>query len=172
MSGRRVITWTLLALAVIALAVFGLSSKSSPPGGRRAPALPHEQLVGTPATLSSLIAGAGGHPVAVLFWASWCGPCKKEAPEIERFAKTDAGSGRIVGVDWSDSASEARSFIAHYHWSFPNLRDGEGTVGNSYRLTGLPTTFVLDATGHIRATLRGPQTQAALGGALAAAEGR
>ena len=93
MSGRRVITWTLLALAVIALAVFGLSSKSSPPGGRRAPALPHEQLVGTPATLSSLIAGAGGHPVAVLFWASWCGPCNKEAPEIQRFAASAAGRG-------------------------------------------------------------------------------
>ena len=162
----RLLGLALIAVvAIAALAVFGLRSEKTPAHGTRAPELPRERLLGGPVSIPSLLAAGHGRPSLILFWASWCGPCKKEAPEI-------AGSGRIVGVDWSDSASEARSFIAHYHWSFPNLRDGEGTVGNSYRLTGLPTTFVLDATGHIRATLRGPQTQAALGGALAAAEGR
>lgn len=169
MSGRRVITWTLLALAVIALAVFGLSSKSSPPGGRRAPALPHEQLVGTPATLSSLIAGAGGHPVAVLFWASWCGPCNKEAPEIQRFAASAAGRGRIVGIDWSDSLGGARSFVRHYGWTFTNLRDAEGMVGNEYSMTDLPTTFIVNGRERIAAVLRGPQTQSSLREALAKA---
>jgi len=165
-----VITWTLLALAVIALAVFGLSSKSSPPGGRRAPALPHEQLVGTPATLSSLIAGAGGHPVAVLFWASWCGPCNKEAPEIQRFAASAAGRGRIVGIDWSDSLGGARSFVRHYGWTFTSLRDAEGMVGNEYSMTDLPTTFIVNGHERIAAVLRGPQTQSSLREALAKAD--
>ena len=75
-----------------------------------------------------------------------------------------------MGVNWSDGLSGARGFISRYHWTFPNVRDGEGTVGNAYRLTGLPTTFVLDGHGHIAAVLRGPQDQASLARALAAAE--
>jgi peroxiredoxin len=72
-----------------------------------------------------------------------------------------------VGVDWSDGLAGARLFIRRYSWTFSNLRDSEGTVGNEYRLTGLPTTFVLDARGRIRAVLRGPQDEASLGRALA-----
>jgi hypothetical protein len=50
------------------------------------------------------------------------------------------------------------------------MRDAEGTVGNAYRLTGLPSTFVLDGHGRIAALLRGPQTEASLTRALAAVE--
>jgi thiol-disulfide isomerase/thioredoxin len=169
MSTRRVIGWTVLAVAVLAVAVFGLASKSSRPGGRRAPQLPREALVGAPATLSHLITGAGDRPVAVLFWASWCGPCEKEAPQVERFATSSAGTSRIVGVNWSDGLSGARSFIHHYGWTFPNVRDSEGLVGNEYNMTGLPTTFIVSPSQKIVAVLRGPQTQATLQSALAKA---
>jgi hypothetical protein len=67
-----------------------------------------------------------------------------------------------VGVNWSDARSGARSFIRRYGWTFSNVRDGEGTVGNDYRLPGLPTTFVVDSSGRIRAELRGPQDLASL----------
>jgi cytochrome c biogenesis protein CcmG, thiol:disulfide interchange protein DsbE len=93
----------------------------------------------------------------------------REAPALERFSRSSLGHGRLVGVDWSDGLSGARSFIRRYAWSFPNVRDSEGTVGNAYRLTGLPTTFVLDPHGHIKAVLRGPQDEASLGRALASA---
>jgi peroxiredoxin len=76
---------------------------------------------------------------------------------------------RLVGVDWNDSAGGARSFIKHYRWHFQNLRDASGTVGNNYQLTGLPTTFILDGAGRIRATLRGPQTVASFERAVRAA---
>jgi len=168
----RVLGLALVAVAAIAaLAVFGLRSEPTPARGTKAPELPSERLIGGPVSISSLVASAHGRPSLVLFWASWCGPCKKEAPAIERFSRSSAGAGRIVGVNWSDALAGARSFLAGYHWSFPNVRDGEGTVGNEYKLTGLPTTFVIDAGGRIEATLRGPQTEAALSGALAAAEG-
>jgi cytochrome c biogenesis protein CcmG/thiol:disulfide interchange protein DsbE len=172
MSRRlRLLTSTLLVgVAVAALAVFGLASDHSAVAGRPAPQLPRERLAGTPTTLAGLLAAGGGRPVLVVFWASWCGPCAMEAPELERFSKTAAGKGRIVGVDWSDGVSGAREFIRHYGWSFPNVRDGEGLVGNAYRMTGLPTTFVLDARGRIRAVLRGPQDGRSLTTALASVE--
>jgi peroxiredoxin len=74
----------------------------------------------------------------------------------------------VVGVDWSDGLAGARAFIRRYGWTFSNLRDAEGTVGNQYRLTGLPTTYLVDASRRIRAVLRGPQDEASLARALAA----
>jgi thiol-disulfide isomerase/thioredoxin len=165
---RKWLVWTLAAAAVAVVAVFGLRSGGSS-AGRRAPSLPRERLAGIPVSLASLTARAGGRPVLITFWASWCGPCVREAPALERFSRSAAGSGRIVGVDWSDSLSGARSFIRRYSWTFSNLRDSEGTVGNDYHLTGLPTSFVLDGSGRIRAELRGPQDEGSLSRALASA---
>jgi cytochrome c biogenesis protein CcmG/thiol:disulfide interchange protein DsbE len=160
----------LALIIVVAIAVFGLRSESGPAGGRPAPELPRETLIGHPLSLADFLSRAQGRPSLVLFWASWCGPCKDEAPEIERFAQTSQGNGRIVGVNWSDGLAGAKGFLAEYHWSFPNLRDGDGAVGNAYKLIGLPTTFVLDGRGRITDTLRGPQTEATLRAALSAAE--
>lgn len=167
---RRLATTLVLIAAVATLAVFGLASEGSK-GARQAPALPAERLSGGPVTISSLLAGAGSRSVVVVFWASWCGPCAREAPAFESFALSATGRRRIVGVDWSDpELVEAKSFIRRYGWTFPNLRDPEGTVGNSYRMTSLPTTFVIDRKGRIAAELHGPQDTASLGKALAVAE--
>jgi cytochrome c biogenesis protein CcmG, thiol:disulfide interchange protein DsbE len=169
---RRALGWILLAgAAVAALAIFGLSSDHSSGESRRAPALPRERLAGSPVTLEQLLTEARGRPALVVFWASWCEPCLREAPALERFYLSPRGRERIVGVDWSDALSGARSFIRRYGWTFPNLRDTDGSVGSAYHLTGLPTTFVLDAHGQIRTTLRGPQTERDLAQALAAVEG-
>jgi thiol-disulfide isomerase/thioredoxin len=163
----RLLGWGIALAAAATLAVIGLSSDHSSQG-RAAPALPHETLVAPTVTLASLRSGAGSSGSLVVFWASWCGPCAREAPAIERFATSAEGRGRVVAVDWSDAASGARAFIRRYRWTFPVLRDGEGLVGNAYRLTGLPTTFVLDGSGHIRTVLRGPQDETSLERALKA----
>ena len=167
-TARRLLVWAVLAVLVALALVIGLSGKGAP-GGRLAPALPRELLAGPPATLATLRATADGRPTLVVFWASWCEPCRHEAPAVERFALSPAGRGRVVGVDWSDEAASARRFIGKYRWSFPNLRDGEGSVGYAYGLTGLPSTFVIGAGGRIEQTLRGPQTEQTLGRALGAA---
>jgi hypothetical protein len=69
---------------------------------------------------------------------------------------------RLVGVDWNDAESGAKSFVARSGWTYPNLRDGNGDVGNNYRLHGMPTTFILDAKGRITEQLTGPQSAAGL----------
>jgi cytochrome c biogenesis protein CcmG/thiol:disulfide interchange protein DsbE len=150
---------------VAALAVVGLASTHSPAAGRPAPPLPREHLAG-PAVPSF---STGGQSKVVVFWASWCEPCAQEAPAVQHVSQSAIGRGRVIGVDWSDALGGARSFIRDHSWTFPNVRDGEGTVGNAYRLPSLPTTFVVDARGRIRAMLRGPQGQAALEHALTAA---
>ena len=166
--GVRLAGWILVAaIALAALVVFGLAPVGSSSAGRVAPGLPHERLVGSPTTLAGLLASGKNRSLLITFWASWCGPCAQEAPALERFSMSPAGQGRLVGVDWSDALSGAKSFIRHYSWTFPNFRDAEGTVGNDYRIADLPTTFVIDPSGHIRAVLRGPQNERSLERALA-----
>jgi cytochrome c biogenesis protein CcmG, thiol:disulfide interchange protein DsbE len=163
----RALGWTLAAVAVlVALIVFGLAADRSSSVGSPAPLLPRERLAGPSITLAGLLASTAGRPVLVVFWASWCQPCATEAPAIERFSRSTSGRGRLVGVDWSDGLAGARSFIRRYSWTFSNLRDSEGTVGNRYHLTGLPMTFVLDGSGRIRFVLRGPQDEDSLRRAL------
>ena len=152
--------------AVVALVLFGLAG-SNGRNGRPAPSLPGERLAGKSLTLASL----RGRQALVTFWASWCGPCVHEAPELEKFSRGLGGHATLVGVDWSDSLSGARSFIKRNAWTFPNLRDPEGAAGLRYGLTGLPTTFVIDGAGRLRSTLRGPQTQRTLAQALAGVAG-
>jgi cytochrome c biogenesis protein CcmG, thiol:disulfide interchange protein DsbE len=162
----RPLAWTLAVLAIVVLlAVVGLTSTRSSAAGRLAPALPREHLAGPSAPSLS----DGGQSKVVVFWASWCEPCAQEAPAVERVSRSAIGRGRVIGVDWSDALGAARSFIRDHSWTFPNVRDGEGTVGNAYRLLGLPTTFVVDSHGRIRAMLRGPQDEASLVRALGGA---
>jgi cytochrome c biogenesis protein CcmG, thiol:disulfide interchange protein DsbE len=167
MGRRRLLTAVLASAALAAAAVFGLASNRSSLAGRSAPALPRELLAGPPVTIAGLRAAAGGRPALVVFWASWCEPCQSEAPAVERLARSPAGRGRVVGVDWSDADQSARRFIKKYGWSFSNLRDSGGDVGLEYGLRNLPTTFVIGAGGRIKKTLLGPQTEQSLGRALA-----
>lgn len=166
-SLRTLLVWAVAAAILVALALVGLAG-SGGRNGRPAPALPSEQLSGKGVMLAAL----RGHPALVTFWASWCAPCEHEAPALERFSRGLNGRATLVGVNWSDpSLAAAHSFIKRYGWTFPNLRDPRGTIGLSYGVTGLPTTFVIDSVGKLQATLRGPQTQQTLTSALASVGG-
>lgn len=156
--------FALVALvAVVALVAAEVATRDGDRAGpRAAPALPTQVLAGHAVTLADL----RGRPSVVNFWASWCEPCKKEAPHLQRLA---ASGVQVVGVDWGDDEAAARAFIRRHHWTFPVLRDRTNQVGDDYGLGGLPTTFVLDRRGRIVATLRGPQTVGSLRRALAQA---
>ena len=167
---RLALTVALGCAAIAALAVFGFKSSGGSAKGTPAHELPAEHLAGAAVTLPELLRSAHGHPSLVVFWASWCEPCIQEAPALERFSQSPEGKGRLVGVDWSDRRSGATAFIHRFGWTFPTLRDGNGTVGNDYEIAVLPTTFVIDSSGRIRRTLRGPQTEASLRQAVQAVE--
>ncbi len=182
---RRFAAWALALVLLAALLAIGLAGRGSG-ADRAAPALPRAALVGAPVTLTSLlgapatsgvaatsgdVAGLHGtHPALVLFWASWCTPCQHEAPAVERFARSAAGRGRIVGVDYGESqTSGPRAFLHRYRWSFPVLSDADAVAGEAYGVRVLPTTVAVNAHGRITATLSGPQTEQSLARALAAA---
>ena len=154
---------TVLSVVILALLAAGLLGHAST-ARRRAPALPSRTVSGRPTTLAEL----RGHAAAVVFWASWCPACKTEAGAVERFARTPAGRGRVIAIDYSDGG-DWRSFLRDYRWSFPVFADPSGTLGDAFRIHSLPSTVFLDADGRIASTSAAPQTLASLASGLSAA---
>ncbi len=149
----------ILALVVAEL-LSGSSSNSKP---RPAPALPPSVLVPPKQTLTTL----RGRPAFVTFWASWCEPCKKEAPDLQSFSRSLGARGKLIGVDYTDDSKSARAFVRAQGWTFPVLSDPDGVYGDRFGLSGLPTTAVIDSRSRIVELLRGPQTVQSLRQALA-----
>ena len=157
----------MIAVAAVAalIAIEVATSNSNGTDLGPAPELPTDVLVGPRVSLADL----RGKPAAINFWAGWCDPCRHEAPELERLARSLHGQGRLIGVNYTDSLGSARDFIRKFHLTYPNLRDSDGAVGDRYGLTGLPVTAVIDPRGQLVELLRGPQTAADLRHALDAA---
>jgi cytochrome c biogenesis protein CcmG/thiol:disulfide interchange protein DsbE len=95
-----------------------------------------------------------------------------EAPLIKRAeAELAAHGGTVLGVTYDDSISDAQSYLAQYHLSFPVLRDPNGTFAQAYGISGVPQTFVLDRQGRVEAELPNELTSRWLNHALARALG-
>ena len=123
-----------------------------------APPLTLPALTGPPVAL----AGLRGHPVILNFWASWCVPCREEAPRLEGIWKQYSGRGLIVlGVDTRDLEAPGRAFLTEYRITYPNVRDPDGTVARQFGTTGVPETFFISADGRIRGKFTGEQTDPA-----------
>ena len=112
-----------------------------------APALALSRL-DAPGTLS--LTSLRGKVVAVNFWASWCGPCRDEAPLLERAWNEDRAKGLVVlGVDANDFAGDARTFMRKHGLTYPVLHDAHGSTLGHWGVPGLPTTFVIDRNGRV-----------------------
>jgi thiol-disulfide isomerase/thioredoxin len=163
---RRALLPCLIVAGVVAVLVAEvLTASSNGTAGERAPALPTAVLQAPKTTLSDLRGG----PALINFWASWCDPCRKEAPELERLYRSLPDGAGLVAVDYTDQADGARAFIDEYGWTFPVLSDPNGVFGARYGFSGLPTTVAIDARGRIVETLRGPQSESDFRQALDAA---
>jgi thiol-disulfide isomerase/thioredoxin len=109
-------------------------------------------------------------PVVVTIWASWCPGCNAEARTLARFAKAHPEAG-FVGVDFSDTRDDARSFYAKYGWRFPSVFDPEGRIAGELGLQGTPTTIFLDREHREVARIVGETDEAGFAGGLEQATG-
>jgi cytochrome c biogenesis protein CcmG/thiol:disulfide interchange protein DsbE len=96
------------------------------------------------------LAAYRGKPVILNFWASWCIPCKEEAPLLEGVWKRYRGRGLVVlGVDIQDVRGDARRFARRNKMSYPLAYDGPGDTVSHYGVTGVPETFFVGRNGKL-----------------------
>jgi cytochrome c biogenesis protein CcmG/thiol:disulfide interchange protein DsbE len=97
-------------------------------------------------TLSSL----RGKAVVLNMWASWCKPCKEEAPFLEQVWQENRERGLVVvGLDSQDFREDARRFADRFGLTFPLVFDGPGDTLPDWGVTGFPETFVIDRDGRV-----------------------
>lgn len=130
-------------------------------GGGAADALDRGESVAAPGfTLERLdAAGAGeqlslsdleGKPLVVNFWASWCIPCKDEAPVLQETYERYRDQGLVVlGIDAQDFRKDARGFLERFGLTYPVVYDGKGSTLGKWGVTGFPETFFVDRSGKL-----------------------
>jgi cytochrome c biogenesis protein CcmG/thiol:disulfide interchange protein DsbE len=146
-------------LAVVGLLVFGLVKKGSSgvEVGDQAPDAPLPRLEGSG---SESLADHKGQWVLVNVWASWCIPCREEAPALEQLQQRQGGPRfTVLGIDSRDLSGDGRAFVEKYGLSYPQLRDGNGDAAHEYGTTGVPENFLVDPAGKVRVHLLGPANE-------------
>ena len=103
-----------------------------------------------------------GAPLVVNFWASWCGPCRREMPALVAAAERFDGQVQFVGVNHQDNREDAVDFAAAARLSYPSGSDPNGEVARRIGLRGMPTTLFVDAQGRILERRTGEMTEATL----------
>ena len=152
MPGRLRIALQAAAVLVVALLLALLGWKvfnpdEAPEAGRPAPGftLPH---LNSDEEVS--LASFRGKAVVLNFWASWCGPCKDEAPLLESAWNRYKDHGVVVlGVDAQDFDVDAQRFVDRAGITYPVVRDKHGSTLGHYGVTGFPETWFIDAQGRI-----------------------
>jgi cytochrome c biogenesis protein CcmG, thiol:disulfide interchange protein DsbE len=115
-----------------------------------------------------------GAPVVLNFWASWCEPCRVEAPILERGWRESGRHGVLfLGLDMQDTREDAREFLRTFSITYPNIREAGREMSRDYGATGLPETFFISARGRVVAHVIGALTPTQLrDGVSAARSGR
>lgn len=154
------------AASAIADAAVGPLDDYKPVKGQPAPDFVLRNADGALVKLSDL----RGKVVWVNFWASWCAPCKKELPDIQKLYDEKRAAGlEVLAINWQEDPETATSFFASRDIRLPLLLDRSGSVYAQYRLQGLPDSFFVDREGNIAAFQFGSLTESKMRERLAAA---
>jgi cytochrome c biogenesis protein CcmG/thiol:disulfide interchange protein DsbE len=183
----------LLAAGFVALLAYGLASKSADTSiddalkGGDAIAAPGFDLPvlargDLPAPLERRLAGAlgddrlslaelRGTPVVLNFWASWCVPCRDEAPDLERAWEGRAKRAGVLflGLNMQDLTDDARAFARREGMTYTTVRDRGNGVSRDYGVTGVPETFFISRRGTVVGHVIGVADAAALRDGIASA---
>ena len=109
-------------------------------------------------TLASFV----GKPIVLNFWASWCGPCKSEMPEIQEFYEQYGENVQFILVSVDDSLETAKKFIEDEGYTFPVYFDNTSLGGYSYGASSIPLTYFIDTDGQMVAYFRGAMSESIL----------
>jgi cytochrome c biogenesis protein CcmG/thiol:disulfide interchange protein DsbE len=157
-----------LAFAVLALVLLAACARGSATtsGGAAVseisgtlPALSGPTLTG--GTLSP--GDYAGRVVVVNFWATWCGPCRREQPVLSSVEGSQDPKGAFfVGVDYRDDAAAGRAYLHEFDVAYPSLEDPSGGLAYRFGVPYLPSTIVADAEGRLRYRVVGAVDEATL----------
>ncbi len=154
-------------LAVLAIAV--QQRGAGPLASGSAPEFTLTSFDGQTYTLAEL----RGRPVVLNFWASWCIPCRDEAPALQRAWEKYKDQGvLILGVDYVDTDTDAQKFIAEFQQTYPNGADLGTKISQAYKISGVPETYFIgkdgkllpgiDENGRVKGNWIGPLPEAVL----------
>lgn len=133
------------ALVLLGLLAYGISTQADPQplGGTEVPDFELPLLGGGTMTDEDL----AGKPVVLNFWASWCTPCREEAPMLEKLAKEHGDEILFLGVNTKDNDLGAKYFVDDFNITYPVLLDPKETLAGELDVYGLPQTFFIDRNG-------------------------
>lgn len=152
-SRRGRIAWPLAIAAVLAAAcIFSPYAQGAIATAAAAPDFTLRALNGP----NLRLAEQRGKVVMVNFWATWCGPCRQEMPELEKLHKRYRASGFVMlGVNVDDDPAKAADLAARLGVTFPVLLDTDKAVSRRYDLATMPSTVIVDREGVVRFVHRG-----------------
>lgn len=150
---------TVLALLVVLLATRSTGprdSDSAPIEGKAAPAVGGKVILGEPFDI-----GASDRWVVVNFFATWCGPCIREHPELKAFVDEHrtAGDARVVSVVYDQNPQVVRDWFAERGGEWTVLDADEGRTAFDWGVTGVPESYLVSPTGIVVKRIRGGVTQ-------------
>jgi peroxiredoxin len=94
------------------------------------------------------LSGYRGNLVLLNFWATWCGPCREEMPSMEQLSRNFGGQGfAVIAVNQRENAARVNKFMKTHGLNFTIPLDTDGRVAASYRVYGIPVTYLIDGNG-------------------------
>jgi len=145
--------WILLAALLVFVAIKLFQSSLGPVRSGKPPDFTLTTFNGQTYTLSDF----EGQIVVINFWASWCDPCKAEAEDLEMLWRDYKDKDvLLLGIDYADTEKEALDYLSTWNITYPNGPDVGTTISQSYRIRGVPETYIVAQDGLLAKSFIGP----------------